>query len=85
MTRPTNQDREQLFSGALATHAGDALYEYCHIPEFATAVRHLRRYDGDIWRWWQDFNSRMPFTREEGPVAARGTRRGGVLLRERGR
>ena len=31
----------------------------------ATAVRHLRRYDGDIWRWWDDFNSRVAFTKEE--------------------
>jgi S-formylglutathione hydrolase FrmB len=56
--------RPDLF-GALATHAGDSLYEYCYIPEFATAVRHLRRYDGDIWRWWEDFGSRVAFTKEE--------------------
>ncbi len=56
--------RPDLF-GALATHAGDTLYEYCYIPEFATAVRHLRRYDGDIWRWWADFRSRVAFTKEE--------------------
>jgi hypothetical protein len=56
--------RPDLF-GALATHAGDALYEYCYIPDFATAVRHLRRYDGDIWRWWQDFSSRVAFTKEQ--------------------
>jgi Putative esterase len=56
--------RPDLF-GALATHAGDSLYEYCYIPVFATAVRHLRRYDGDIWRWWRDFGSRVSFTREE--------------------
>ena len=56
--------RPDLF-GALATHAGDALYEYCYIPDFATAVRHLRRHDGDIWRWWRDFSSRVAFTREE--------------------
>jgi S-formylglutathione hydrolase FrmB len=56
--------RPDLF-GALATHAGDTLYEYCYIPEFATATRHLRRYDGDIWRWWQDFSSRVAFTKEE--------------------
>ena len=56
--------RPDLF-GALATHAGDSLYEYCYIPDFATAVRHLRRYDGDIWRWWRDFGSRVSFTREE--------------------
>ncbi len=56
--------RPDLF-GALASHAGDALYEYCYIPEFPAAVRHLRRYDGDIWRWWRDFRSRVAFTREE--------------------
>jgi hypothetical protein len=56
--------RPDLF-GALATHAGDTLYEYCYIPEFAAATRHLRRYDGDIWRWWRDFSSRVAFTKEE--------------------
>jgi S-formylglutathione hydrolase FrmB len=56
--------RPDLF-GALATHAGDALYEYCYIPEFATAARHLRRYDGDIWRWWEEFRSRVAFAKEE--------------------
>ena len=56
--------RPDLF-GALATHAGDALYEYSYLSEFAAAVRHLRRYDGDIWRWWREFNSRVAFTREE--------------------
>ena len=56
--------RPDLF-GALATHSGDSLYEYCYIPEFPGAVRHLRRYDGDIWRWWEDFRSRVAFTREE--------------------
>jgi len=56
--------RPDLF-GALATHAGDSLYEYCYIPEFPAAVRHLRRYDGDIWKWWDDFRSRVAFTRAE--------------------
>ena len=55
--------RPDLF-GALATHAGDALYEFCYLPEFAKDVRHLRGYDGDIWRWWADFRSRTPFTAE---------------------
>ena len=55
--------RPDLF-GALATHAGDALYEHCYIPEFGPAVRLLRDYDGDIWRWWDDFRSRPSFTRE---------------------
>jgi len=56
--------RPDLF-GALATHAGDTLYEHCYLPGFAAAVRHLRRYDGDIWRWWRDFGSRVSFTKEE--------------------
>jgi S-formylglutathione hydrolase FrmB len=56
--------RPDLF-GALATHAGDALYEYCYLPEFAASFRHLRAYDGDIFRWWDDFRSRVAFTRPE--------------------
>ena len=55
--------RPDLF-GALATHAGDSLYELSYIPEFGKSVRHLREYDGDIWRWWDDFRSRVSFTRE---------------------
>jgi hypothetical protein len=54
--------RPDLF-GALATHAGDTLYEYSYLPAFADAVRHLRDYDGDIWRWWDDFSSRVAFTK----------------------
>src|ERR1700730_2659677 len=45
--------RPDLF-GVLATHAGDSLYELCYIPEFGKAVRSLRGYNGDIWRWWAD-------------------------------
>jgi Putative esterase len=59
--------RPDLF-GALATHAGDTLYEYSYLPEFSAAVRHLRRYDGDIWRWWADFSARVAFTKEEDMV-----------------
>ena len=55
--------RPDLF-GALATHAGDSLYELCYVPEFGKDVRHLREYGGDIWRWWDDFRSRTSFTRE---------------------
>jgi len=55
--------RPDLF-GALATHAGDSLYELCYIPVFGKAVRYLRDYDGDIWRWWADFRSRASFTKE---------------------
>jgi hypothetical protein len=56
--------RPDLF-GALATHAGDSLYEYCYLPAFPVAVRHLRNYGGDIFRWWDDFRSRVAFTRGE--------------------
>ncbi|MBO0787095.1 MAG: enterochelin esterase [Actinobacteria bacterium] len=55
--------RPDLF-GALATHAGDSLYELSYLPEFGKAVRLLRDYDGDIWRWWDDFRSRTSFTSE---------------------
>jgi Putative esterase len=55
--------RPDLF-GALATHAGDSLYEFCYLPDFAKCVRHLRDYGGDIWRWWADFQSRPSFTKE---------------------
>ncbi|HTT52280.1 MAG TPA: alpha/beta hydrolase-fold protein [Streptosporangiaceae bacterium] len=54
--------RPDLF-GALATHAGDSLYELSYIPEFGLCVRHLRDYDGDIWKWWDDFRSRPSFTK----------------------
>lgn len=55
--------RPDLF-GALATHAGDSLYELSYIPDFAKAVRLLRDYDGDIQRWWADFRGRTAFTQE---------------------
>jgi hypothetical protein len=53
--------RPDLF-GALATHAGDSLYEQCYLRDFGAAVRALRGFDGDIWKWWQDFRSRPPFS-----------------------
>ena len=56
--------RPDLFGG-LASHAGDALYELCYIQEHGKAARLLRKYDGDIWRWWDDFRSRTPFSKEE--------------------
>jgi Putative esterase len=56
--------RPDLFGG-LATHAGDALYECCYIPEFPKAARALRAWDGDISAWWADFRSRPAFTRSE--------------------
>jgi S-formylglutathione hydrolase FrmB len=55
--------RPDLF-GALATHAGDALYEMSYVPEFGKVVRFLRDYDGHIFRWWDDFRARTAFTKE---------------------
>ena len=58
--------RPDLFA-ALATHAGDSLYEMCYIPGLGQAVRHLRGYDGDIMRWWADFRSR-PNVQKDGDI-----------------
>jgi len=55
--------RPDLFGG-LASHAGDSLYELAYIKEFGDAARLLREYDGDIWKWWSDFTSRVSFTKE---------------------
>ena len=50
--------RPDLFSG-LASHAGDALFEYCYLPEFPEVVRTLRdHYQGSFARFWADFRSR---------------------------
>jgi S-formylglutathione hydrolase FrmB len=50
--------RPDLF-GALATHAGDALFENCYARDFAVAARALRdRYDGSFEGFWEDFRSR---------------------------
>lgn len=54
--------RPDLFGG-LATHAGDALFEYTCFTKFPLCVRHLRAYEGDIDRWWQDFRARLPVMR----------------------
>nr|WP_042197434.1 alpha/beta hydrolase-fold protein [Kibdelosporangium sp. MJ126-NF4]CEL22954.1 putative esterase [Kibdelosporangium sp. MJ126-NF4]CTQ90093.1 putative esterase [Kibdelosporangium sp. MJ126-NF4] len=49
--------------GALATHAGDTLYELSYSTDFALAVRALRDYDHDIWQFWADFQARPSFTK----------------------
>ena len=59
--------RPDLF-GALATHAGDALYEYCYIAEFPQAVRALRPWGGSILAWWEDFHTRPALSRPEDEV-----------------
>ncbi|HEX6444881.1 MAG TPA: alpha/beta hydrolase-fold protein [Streptosporangiales bacterium] len=55
--------RPDLF-GALATHAGDSLYEFAYLPEFSRCVRLLRDYDGDVFAWWDDFRGRTAFTKQ---------------------
>jgi S-formylglutathione hydrolase FrmB len=55
--------RPDLFGG-LATHAGDALFEHCYLPDFRDAARALRDdYDGSFDRFWEDFRSRPPFSK----------------------
>ncbi len=50
--------------GGLATHAGDALFEMCYLPDFPKSVRALRdRYDGSFAQFWQDFRSRPAFSK----------------------
>ncbi len=50
--------------GSLATHAGDALFETCYLPEFPVSVRALRdHYAGSFDLFWQDFRSRPAFSR----------------------
>ena len=62
--------RPDLFGG-LATHAGDALFEACYLPEFREVARALRdEYDGSYDAFWADFRSR----------SGRSKRTDGVLL-----
>jgi hypothetical protein len=56
--------RPDLFGG-LASHAGDSLYECSYLPEHPKVARALRAYNGDIWTWWEDFRSRVAFTKED--------------------
>ncbi|MBA3431123.1 MAG: enterochelin esterase [Actinobacteria bacterium] len=53
--------RPDVFS-ALATHAGDALFEVCYLPEFREAVRSLRdRYEGSYGVFFEAFEKRERF------------------------
>ena len=50
--------------GGLATHAGDALFENCYLPEFRVTVRALRDdYEGSYDNFWKDFRSRPAFSK----------------------
>jgi S-formylglutathione hydrolase FrmB len=56
--------RPDLFGG-LATHAGDALFETCYLPEFRECARLLRdHYQGSYEVFWNDFRSRPAGTRK---------------------
>ena len=51
--------------GGLASHAGDALFEYCYLPDMATATRALRdHYDGSYERFFADFRSRPAMSKD---------------------
>jgi len=55
--------RPDLFGG-LATHAGDALFESCYLPEFRESARLLRdEYEGSFDKFWEDFRSRPAFSK----------------------
>lgn len=57
--------------GGLATHAGDALFENCYLPEFRESARALRdEYEGSIDKFWEDFRSRPAFSKETDFVLA---------------
>jgi S-formylglutathione hydrolase FrmB len=51
--------------GGLATHAGDALFETCYLPEFRESARALRdEYDGSFENFWKDFRSRPAMSKD---------------------
>ncbi len=51
--------------GALATHAGDALFDVSYRPEFPRLVRLLRdRYDGSYEQFLADFRGRLAGTKD---------------------
>jgi enterochelin esterase-like enzyme len=54
--------------GALASHAGDALFECCYLPNFPQLVRKLRDdFDGSLDRFWDELQAsgRLDFERFE--------------------
>jgi Putative esterase len=51
--------------GGLATHAGDALFEACYLPEFRESARVLRdEYEGSFDKFWESFHSRPAFSKD---------------------
>lgn len=60
--------RPDLFGG-LVTHAGDALFEVCYLPEFPQAARALRdEYDGSFDAFWADFRGRPGRSKPSDPA-----------------
>ena len=56
--------RPDIFGG-LATHAGDALFEMCYLPDFRKSVRELRdKYESSFEKFWEDFRSRPAFSKD---------------------
>jgi len=56
--------RPDIFGG-LATHAGDALFEMCYLPDMRRSVRVLRdEYEGSFERFWEDFRSRPALSKD---------------------
>ena len=51
--------------GGFATHAGDALFEVCLLPQFRASVRALRdEYEGSFDNFLEDFRTRPAFSKE---------------------
>ena len=47
--------------GALASHAGDALFECCYLPNFPQLARKLRDdFDGSLERFWEELQASGP-------------------------
>ena len=56
--------RPDLFGG-LATHAGDALFEACYLPDMRAAARGLRDdYEGSYELFWHDFRGRPAMSKD---------------------
>jgi S-formylglutathione hydrolase FrmB len=51
--------------GGVASHAGDALFEACYLPEFPVVARTLAgSYEGSWDAWWADVGERGLLTRD---------------------
>jgi S-formylglutathione hydrolase FrmB len=51
--------------GAVASHAGDALFECCYLPEFPAVARTLQREYAGSWSvWWTEVGDRGLLTKD---------------------